>query len=111
MTHSVSVAWVCCLFFECMKTKIQLGKAALISVSIQITAILKRLFNDEINIIKIKPERSHTGNFLWVDFNLLSTPGVVLRRRFAMQRVNGCTDVWMDSIVEFETQDTDTNAA
>ncbi len=79
-----------------MKKKITLGKPTLRSVEIQIASILQHLFKGDIDIKKIQPIRTNTGNVLSAHFETAKEPGVPHIRIFAMQRVGSCCDVWLE---------------
>ena len=94
-----------------MKTKLHLGKPTLKSIEIQILAILEPLFEGGIEILKIQPKRTDTGNMVLVGFRALNEPEVRRSRIFGMQRYHDCCDIWLETPSTLPTKTTDTNSA
>jgi hypothetical protein len=94
-----------------MKTKIQLGKPTLRSIEIQVLTILQPLFEGGIEILKIRPKRTDTGNMVLVGFKVLNEPEVRRSSVFAMQRYHNCCDIWLEGPSTPPTKTTETNSA
>jgi hypothetical protein len=77
--------------------KLTPGKKTLLSIHGQIETILAAIQGEEIELKKVKPQRTNTENFLWVDYRISTEPQLIRGRIFAMQRVGDCCDVWLES--------------
>jgi hypothetical protein len=77
--------------------KLTLGKKTLLSIHGQIETILASIHGGKIEIKKVKPQRTNTENFLWVNYRISTEPQLTRGRIFAMQRVGNCCDVWLES--------------
>ncbi len=94
-----------------MKKKLTLGKPTLRSIEIQILAILQPLFEGGIEILKIQPKRTDTGNMVLVGFRALNEPDVRRSRIFGMQRYHDCCDIWLEAPAIHQTTTTGNDGA
>lgn len=77
--------------------KLTLGKKTLLSINGQIVTILESIHGGRVKLNKIKPQRTDIGNFVRAYFNTLNEPDIPKISVFAMQRVNDCCDIWLES--------------
>lgn len=94
-----------------MKKKINLGKKTLMSIEIQIAAILTSLSRTEARVRKLQPIRCHAGNYIHVTYHTITEPEVPRSRYFAHQKIGDCCDVWLETPAEFCTGSKGRNAA
>ena len=76
--------------------KLTLGFRTLQSLELQITTILQSIHGEDVAIRNIIPQRTDTGNHVFIMFNLLAEPEQTRSRIFAIQRIGNCCDVWLE---------------
>jgi len=77
--------------------KLTIGNKTLHSIHLQIVTILESVHGEEIKILKVKPQRTGTGNFLLAKFRTAADPEMTRSRYFAMVRFNNCCDIWLEN--------------
>lgn len=76
--------------------KLTLGKKTLRSLHLQLETILRSIHGGEIEIVKVKPQRTGTGNFILAKYRTMAD-STVRDSYFATARVNGCCDIWLEN--------------
>jgi len=84
------------------KTKLNLGKRALLSATIQVSASLRSRYEGTIEILKMSPKWTEGGNKIVVKFRV-GDPQRIILAVFAMQRIGDCLDLWLESSQATET--------
>lgn len=77
--------------------KIHYEKKSIQNIGIQISSILQSIFEGrQIEIIKLKPRGTGRGHYIAAVFSVTGESGNPHNRNFAVQRIGGCTDVWLE---------------
>ncbi len=77
--------------------KLIFGKKTLRSIHLQVETILKPTEGGDVEILRVTPQRTDTGNFLFVQYSTAVDPQLKRIRYFATQRVGPCCDIWLET--------------